>query len=239
MMRRLVLAFFTMAMAMGLNSAAFAADAALVFGASGRLGSEMVKVLVAKNIPVTVFVRASSDRSLLKGLNVTYVEGDARNQADVNKAFASGKFTLVVNAIARRSRTEFGLYDASQNYITAAAKAAKVSQVIFFSSVGVGSSRSLYTDKAYANFKETMLERETAERELIASGVPYTIVRTGGVLDGDAISGKGYLSEEPKLGATTRPELARMTAECVGAAKCMNKIFHGVDDTQKVPGGHL
>jgi len=236
----MVLAALTAAMALSFNVAAFAADgAALVFGANGRLGSEMVKVLVAKKIPVTVFVRPSSDRSLLKGLDVTYVEGDARNKADVDKAFASGTFTVVVNAIARRSRTEFGLYDASQNYITAAAKAEKVNQVIFFSSVGVGSSRFLYTDKAYANFKETMLERETAERELIASGVPYTIVRTGGVLDGDAVSGKGYLSEEPKLGATTRAELARMTAECVGAAKCINKIFHGVDDTQKVPGGHL
>jgi uncharacterized protein YbjT (DUF2867 family) len=216
-----------------------AADgAALVFGANGRLGAEMVKALVAKNIAVTAFVRPTSDRSLLKDVKVTYVEGDARNRADIDKAFASAKFTVVVNTIARRSRQEFGLYDLSQNNITAAAKAANVPQMMFFSSVGVGSSRFLYTDKAYANFKETMEERERAEKELIASGVPYTIIRTGGVLDNPARTGKAYLSEKPILGATSRADLADIAVACVGAPFCKNKIYHAGDDTQKVPGSH-
>jgi uncharacterized protein YbjT (DUF2867 family) len=216
-----------------------AADgAALVFGANGRLGAEMVKALVAKNIAVTAFVRPTSDRSLLKDVKVTYVEGDARNRADIDKALASGKFTLVVNTIARRSRQEFGLYDLSQNNITAASKAAGIQQLMFFSSVGLGSSRFLYTDKAYANFKETMEERERAEKELIASGVSYTIIRTGGVLDDPKRTGKAYLSEKPILGATSRADLADIAVACVGAPFCKNKIFHAADDTQKVPGSH-
>jgi len=212
-----------------------AETAALVFGANGRLGSEIVKALLASNMTVTAFVRPSSDRSLLSGHDVRFIEGDARNRADVDKAMATGRFDVVVNAIARRSRSELGLYDASQNNITAAAKSAGVKQVIFFSSVGVGSSRSLYSDAAYARFKSTMEEREAAERALIASGVGYTIIRTGGVVDGDAISGKGYLSEEPRMGAIMRPELARIMADCVGAPRCLNKIFHAVDETQKLP----
>jgi uncharacterized protein YbjT (DUF2867 family) len=184
MKRRLALAMWALVALLGDGHVATAAEgAALVFGANGKLGSEMVKALLAKNMEVTTFVRPKSDRSLLSGLKINYVEGDARNKSDVDKAFALGKFTLAVNAIARRSRTEFGLYDLSQNSITAAAKATGVKQMIFFSSVGVGSSRSLYTDKAYANFKETMQEREAAEKTLIASGVNYTIVRTGGVLN--------------------------------------------------------
>jgi uncharacterized protein YbjT (DUF2867 family) len=237
MKRRLMLAAWALAAVLGGAATPSAAqDAALVFGANGKLGSEMVKALVAKNIPVTAFVRPTSDRSLLAGLKITYVEGDARNKADIDKAFASAKFTLAVNAIARRSRQEFGLYDSSQNFITEAAKATGVKQMIFFSSVGVGSSRFLYSDKAYANFKETMLEREAAEATLIASGVPYTIVRTGGVLHDNTPTGKAYLSEKPVLGATTRVDLAQITMACVGADFCKNKIFHGVDDTQKVPG---
>ena len=208
-----------------------------MFGANGKLGSEMVKALLDRNIDVTAFVRPSSDRSLLNGLPIKYVEGDVRNKADIDKAFASGKFTLAVNAIARRSRQEFGLYESSQNSMTAAAKATGVKQMIFFSSVGVGSSRFLYSDKAYANFKATMTEREAAENTLIASGVPYTIVRTGGVLDGNIATGKAYLSEKPILGATTRVDLAQITVACVGADFCKNKIFHAGDDTQKVPGG--
>ncbi len=240
MNRRTLLTGLTFAaMTAMLPETAAAEGAALVFGANGRLGSEMVKTLLAKDMAVTAFVRPGSDRSLLSGLKVTLIEGDARNRADIDRAFQAGPFTLVVNAIARRSRQELGLYDSSQNNITAAAKAAKVGQMMFFSSVGVGSSRSLYTDQAYANFKDTIEERTRAEAELIASGIPYTIIRTGGVLDGDAVSGKGYLSEEPKLGATTRPELARISADCVGASRCLNKILHGVDDSQKIPGGHL
>ena len=237
MKRRLALAMWALVALLGDGHVATAAEgAALVFGANGKLGSEMVKALLAKNMEVTAFVRPKSDRSLLSGLKINYVEGDARNKSDVDKAFALGKFTLAVNAIARRSRTEFGLYDLSQNSITAAAKATGVKQMIFFSSVGVGSSRSLYTDKAYANFKETMQEREAAEKTLIASGVTYTIVRTGGVLNDNTATGKAYLSEKPSWGATTRIDLAEITVACVGADFCKNKIFHAADVTQKVPG---
>ena len=107
--------------------------------------------------------------------------------------------------------------------------------MIFFSSVGVGTSRFLYNDKAYANFKTTMLEREAAENELIASGLGYTIIRLGGVLNDNTATGKAYLSEKPILGATSRIDLAQITVACVAAPFCKNKIFHAADDTQKVP----
>ncbi|MDG2321858.1 MAG: NAD-dependent epimerase/dehydratase family protein, partial [Rhodospirillaceae bacterium] len=57
------------------------ADGILVLGGTGELGIRIVKLLVEKNEDVTVFVRASSDRSSLAGLDVDYVVGDLLDQA--------------------------------------------------------------------------------------------------------------------------------------------------------------
>jgi uncharacterized protein YbjT (DUF2867 family) len=226
------------AVAVSVAAPAFAADkTAIVFGANGRLGSENVKALVAAGYKVTAFVRPTSDRSLLAGVPVTYAEGDARNAADVDKAMTSADFAVAINTIARRSRAEVGVYDSTQNNITAAAKAHGVDHVIFFSSVGVGDSRGAYTDKAYANFKTVMEERDIAEKALVASGLTYTIIRTGGVVDEPkGGTGKAYLTEDRmSLGGATRPDLARLALDCIGAAKCLNKTFAAADDTLTVP----
>jgi uncharacterized protein YbjT (DUF2867 family) len=212
---------------LGQQSLAAPPGQALVFGGSGQLGAAVVRLLLARKIPVTVFVRPGSDRSLLAGLDVAYVEGDARNRDDVQRAMAS-RYDVVVNAIARRDRAETGLYDTTQNNITAAARTTGVMQLVFYSSVGVGSSRSIYRDADYERFRSTMEERERAEQELIASGVPYTIVRIGRVLPDGAGSGAGYLSPEPALGGLTRAELARIAVECIGDSACLNKIYHAI-----------
>jgi uncharacterized protein YbjT (DUF2867 family) len=212
---------------LGRRSLAAAPDSALVFGANGQLGAAVVRLLLARNISVTAFVRPGSDRSLLAGLEVTYVEGDARNRDDVQRAMGA-RYDVVVNAIARRDRAETGLYDITQNNITAVARTTGVRQLVFYSSVGVGSSRSIYSDADYERFRSTMEERERAEQELIASGVPYTIIRIGRVLADGAGTGAGYLSPEPALGGLTRAELARIGVSCIGDSACLNKIYHAV-----------
>ena len=115
MLRRLVLAVLVLGGVWAAHGTASAADGtALVFGANGKLGTEMIKALLDKNMAVTAFVRPGADRSSLANLKVSYAEGDARNKVDVDKAMASAKFTVVVNAMARRSRTETGLTTAAK-----------------------------------------------------------------------------------------------------------------------------
>ena len=57
--------------------------------------------LVGEGHDVFVFLRASSDRSRLRGLPVQLLEGDALVEADVQRAMRAARFDDVVNALGR------------------------------------------------------------------------------------------------------------------------------------------
>src|SRR5579885_2349034 len=58
----------------------------LVTGASGFVGSAVVRQLLDEGAPVRVLVRAGSDRRNLEGLNVGICEGDLRDPASLEAA---------------------------------------------------------------------------------------------------------------------------------------------------------
>ena len=208
----------------------------LVFGASGRLGVAIVRNLPSDVGPVTAFVRPSSDRAPLMSLVARYVEGDVLNAEDVARALRTVRPEIVVNALARRD-FKGAFYDISQGHITAAAKATGVKQIVFTSALGAGDSRAVYPDFRWKMFGPAIMEKDRAEKELIASGVGYTIIRNDQIVsDTVAPTGKARLTDnQHAMGAITRADLGVLMAGCVAAARCMNKIFHAVDTIPFVP----
>ena len=204
----------------------------LVFGATGQLGSEIVKALVGAGKPVTVFIRPSSDGKRIAGLNVSTIQGDVLKSEDVERAFKTAKFSTAVDALARGSSgTEF--YEISQRHISTWAKATGVKQVILHSSVGAGKSIAIYPASMLPRMKDTLAAKEAGERALMDSGLTYTIIRNAMLLpDGTPATGKAqlYLGEN-KFGGVTRADLARLTLDCIDNTACTNKIYHAVDET--------
>jgi uncharacterized protein YbjT (DUF2867 family) len=225
-----------LAMLVSLVAGPVAAENVLVFGGSGRMGAEIVKVLRVAAHDVTVFVRATSDRGLLEGQGVTYVEGDVMKADDVMRAVQGRAFTVVINALGGRNNSG-SFYDTSQYNITAATKASGVKQVIFIGSLGAGESRKVYPDERWKMFGEVLLQKDRAEKDLIASGVGYTIIRNDQIMAyGTPATGKARLTEDQTaMGPITRADLASLVGPCVGAARCMNKIFHAVDTITYIP----
>lgn len=212
------------------------AEMVMVFGGSGRMGAEIVKVLRAANHEVGVFVRPTSDRSLLIDVQVTYAEGDVMKADDVLRAMKAKPYTVVVNALSGRNNTG-SFYDTSQYNITAAAKATGVKQIMFMGSLGAGESRAVYPDNRWAMFKNVLLQKDRAEKDIMASGVGYTIVRNDQIMpETTPATGTARLTEDQKaMGAITRIDLAALVVGCVAAPRCMNKIFHAVDTIKLTP----
>ena len=223
--------------AVALLPAAATAAEVIVFGGTGQLGSEVVRALLAAGHEVTVFRRASSDLSRLQGMKVNTAVGDATLDRDVQAAFATKRYDVAVNALAKGRNDPAGFYASTQRAITAAAKATGVKQVILHSSVGAGESRAIYPEANWARLKDVLLAKDVGERELIASGVPYTILRNA-VLRDDASGGRDQAeltTDQRRFGGVTRRGLGRLTAGCTLKAECLNRIYHAIDPLVPVP----
>lgn len=208
-----------------------AAADVIVFGGTGKLGAQVVRALDAAGHDVTVFRRAASDVSRLKGLRYREAIGDATRAADVQAAFAARQYDVVVDALAKGRDQPATFYVDTQRAIIAAAQATGVKQVILHGSVGVGDSRSIYPESRWPSMKDVLEAKGVAERELIASGIPYTIIRNAvlrddppGVREQAALT-----SDQTRFGGVTRGGLGRLTAECTLAQACLGQIFHAVD----------
>ena len=209
----------------------------LVFGGTGQLGAEVARALHRAGHTVTVFHREGSGLERLQGVPVKFVTGDATREADVRAAFTARRYEVAVNALGKRSGDPAAFYETTQRAITAGAKAGGVRQVILHSSVGAGESRAIYPEARWPQMAEVLTAKDVAERELMASGVPYTIIRNA-VLRNDAPGATEraeLTTDQRRFGAVTRSGLGRLTADCALKADCLGRIFHAVDPQVALP----
>ena len=212
-----------------LMSAEVSAAGVMVFGGSGRLGSEVVEDLLAEGEDVVVFVRPTSDRSCLDGLDVEYAVGDLMDANSVKAAFEAHDVDVVINTVALRPG-ETSPYVIGERNIDAAIKGKDLSQIILFSATGAGDSKETVPPQFYEEFRQTYEDRGASEEIIKAGGKPYTFIRLGTVHDKPA-TGTAAMVEEPVLGPVTRADAARLAVDCLRQPRCLNKTFHATDDS--------
>ena len=198
----------------------------LVFGGTSGVGLETVKLLRERELAVTVFVRPTSNRAGLEPLGVTYVVGDALNEDEVRAAFGSGEFTIAISSLGGRRGEPRPDWVGNAN-ITDAAKAAGVERIVQVSSVGAGDTREAPPEDA--GFMANVLYHKTmGEDHLIDSGLDYTIIRPGGLLN-DPPSGNGMLIEEFTTGSINRADVALLIVQILDDDATIGKIYHAID----------
>ena len=150
----------------------------LVFGATGATGQQVVKQALSRGHRVTAFVRRPE--ALETADNVRIVVGDAtRDKSKIAEAMSGQE--LVISALGRRNsfRSDH-LISRSMEAIVPSMKQAGVSRMILMSSFGVGESlrdAPLIPGIMFrVLLKDIFADKESAERELRASGLDWTIV---------------------------------------------------------------
>jgi uncharacterized protein YbjT (DUF2867 family) len=210
----------------------------LILGGTGQLGAEVAKALVAAGEDVSVLARATSDRSRLDGLKVTFVTGDMLSEPDMERVFKEKSYRAVVDASNAPFNGPQEFYENSQRIVSKWAAATGVRQMILHGAIGAGDSAAVIdVEKAFEFQRKAIASKTVAEEILVASGVPYTIIRHLTLLPAQMKeSGAAKLSRDHKVvGAVTRDGLARLTRECLGAPSCINVIFHAVDEQLVIP----
>jgi dihydroflavonol-4-reductase len=138
-----------------------ASDKVLVTGASGFVGSAVVKVLIGAGYSVRVFVRRTSPRINLANLDIEIAEGDVCDPASVAQAMSGARFLFHLAADYRLwARDPEALMRTNREgtrILMKAALAAGVERVIYTSSVA---TIALPSDGGPAD--ETMRQSETS-----------------------------------------------------------------------------
>jgi uncharacterized protein YbjT (DUF2867 family) len=203
----------------------------LVFGGTRGTGLEAVKTLVAMKEQVTVVTHGSPDNAELKAMGVTVVSGNVLDPDSIKEVFKSTPFRAVISTIGRQKNQPSPDFDGNKNVIDAA-KATGIPRFILVSTIGAGDSEKAAPWIARLFLKEVMAEKGRAEDYLKASGLDYTIVRPGGLLDKPA-SGQARLVADPMaFSFVARADLGKLVAECVKNDDTIKKTLSVLDPTR-------
>ncbi len=213
----------------------------LVAGASGRAGRYVVQQLKEQGIPFRAMTRSRADAEQRLGADfagVDWVECDVRLPAQVAAAMRGVDRVISVigaNQVGGDNSAEFVDYGGVKNLVDAAV-AEKVERFVLLTAIGV-------TDPAHPFNKATkgaLGWRFRGEEYLRASGLTYTIVRPGGLVNEPA-GRKGLRLEQgdnwrPLLRSTlSRADLALVLVESLRQPGARNVTFELVNDPALPP----
>jgi uncharacterized protein YbjT (DUF2867 family) len=203
--------------------------AILVVGGNRATGLEIVRVLRARGDEVAVFVRPGSDASAAAALGARILPGDALQPADLERAFASARFRAVVSTLGRSLQAGPRADDLGNRNAIDAAKQAGVDRFVLVTVIGAGDSRDAAYFLARRALRQVMADKTVAEDWLKASGVPYTIVRPGGLLAGEATA-EAYLTDDVRsFSWIRRTDLARLVVQALDDPRAAGTVYHAFD----------
>lgn len=209
----------------------------LVAGATGRTGKPTVDQLVARGYKVRAMVRdaAKGRDGFPKG--VTVVVADVRDPASLKRAVRGVKYVIsTIGAGGGRTPEPGGGPEDIDNLgianLAMAAKAAKVKHLVLVSSAAVTKS----ADHPMPFMRPILAAKFKGENALRASGVPYTIVRPGGLLD--EAGGKlavQMMQGDKEAGRIPRADVATICIEALGRKSAQGKTFEATSGKNPWP----
>lgn len=198
----------------------------LVAGATGQTGRLVVSTLLASGYAVRALVRDTAKGRQLLGDKVELILGDVRDPATLGPAFAGTD--AVISAIGARGakgpeNPEAIDYQGVKNLVDAAV-ANRSQQFVLVSSRSVTQADNPL-NKIFGNVLVWKLKGEDALR---ASGVPYTVVRPGGLGNGPG-GDQDLVFEQGDAGTgqstISRADVARICVEALKYPEARNRTF--------------
>ena len=151
------------------------------------------------------------------------------NQPDIAAALASGQFRAVVSTLGARAvkgtRPDF---EGNRNAVDAA-RSAGVKRFVLVTVIGAGDSLDASPWIARRILDTVMKEKTKAEDYLKTSGLDYTIIRPGGLMDKEA-QGRAYLTEDTRsMSWIRRADLAGLVVQALDDPRAIGKTYHAFD----------
>ncbi|HIK54908.1 MAG TPA: SDR family oxidoreductase [Synechococcales cyanobacterium M55_K2018_004] len=206
-------------------------SAAVIFlaGASRGVGWEVARCLRQRSLPVVALLRSNAAQAELEAMGVQVVWGDALEAAAVERAMLAQPVHAVISTIGGLSREgQRSDFLGNKNLVDAAVKAG-VQRFVLVSSIGSGESAKALPPNVLAALQPVLLEKAQAENYVMASGLPYTIIRPGG-LKSEPATGQAVLTTDVAIaGSIHRADVAALVCQCLQSERAVNQVLSAVD----------
>lgn len=200
------------------------ANLVVVAGATGGTGRALVRNLQDQGYAVRAFVRDTAKARVVLGDDVEYVQGDVRDITTIRPAVAGA--TYLISAIgAGRSDPDNGPeqvdFGGVKNLAEAAAEAG-IKQFVLVSSSGV-TQEDHFLNRVMNN---VLIWKGRGEEALRNSGVPYTIVRPGGLVNAPGgTEGLVFAQGDTTAGRINREDVALICIAALDNPEALGKTF--------------
>lgn len=197
----------------------------LVVGASGRTGRLVVGQLMRLGIETRAMTRNVERARQKAGGRFNWVEGDVSAPASLVEPIAGVSYVVAAMASSFRDPTnspESVDHQGVINLVDAARKAG-VRKLVLISSMGVTRRETIESEY----MQGLLASKLNGENYLRQSGLPYTIIRPGGLTDepGRLKALSLTQGDTAPFASLARADLARVSVECLTNLDALNKTF--------------
>ncbi len=208
------------------------AGGVMVFGATGRVGQEVIKLLVEKHEKVTGVVRPGADTESVKAMGAEVVVADELDPASLKEAYTSAPFRAAIASVGG-NMVDYRIDAEGVRNIVEATKAAGVPRLIVTTAIGAGDSADavpLYV-RWYVQWRLAgyYAAKTVAEGHIARSDIDYTIVRPGFLLDKVKPGAVSLVSEHAAYSPISRADLAKLLVGILEDKSSYRKILTAID----------
>lgn len=202
----------------------------LIFGATGRTGRHLVTQGVARGWTVFVAGRDLARLNDLAGI-AGVASVDVADTTSVAGALNGLRPQAIISTIGGAGPDALLIDEVGNNAITDAAVACGVRRVLQVSSLACGDSRAYASERIIAAIGPVLDAKTRAEDRLRNAALDWTIVRPGGLTDGEP-TGQGALYDDPRVhGRIARADLATLLLDALATPASIGRVLSAVDRT--------
>jgi len=203
------------------------AAALVVFGAETDTGYRLVQLARRNGQAVLGVVCRESERTQLERLGAEVVLADPTRREDVDAVFRGRDATHLAVVCFIGGTPQLN----SQGNINVidAAEAAGVSRFVLTTSIGCGDSAAVIDPFVKAFAGKSIRAKNWAEKQLRATGMAWTIVRSGGMTMRPGKGGPIIVESPHVVGYINRTDLGDVVYQVLSSPKSVGRIFAAVD----------
>jgi uncharacterized protein YbjT (DUF2867 family) len=206
----------------------------LVAGATGGVGRSVLRKLLERGLTVRGLVRDTSKTRPIFNVNVDFMIADVRDKDSLREAMqGGGKLICAIGAkppLKADNGPEQVDYEGVRNLVEVA-KIVGIDHFVLVSCLGVTQSEHPFNQ----TFNNVLTWKLRGEDVLRASGIPYTIVRPGGLTDDLGMAGIEFSQGDQISGRISREDVAEVCVQALEQPAARNVTFEIAASSEQPP----